>query len=109
MATIDLSDYNLNELKALQHDTEKEIKDRQQQEMKKAREQILAIAQNLGVPVEELLADTTRKSKTDRPEKVQPQYKNPADSSQTWSGRGRQPKWIVDGLANGKKLDEFRI
>jgi DNA-binding protein H-NS len=109
MTAIDLSNYNLSELKGLQHDIEKEIKDRQQQEVKKAREQILAIAQNVGVSVDELLANAVKKSKADGTEKAQPQYKNPADSSQTWSGRGRQPKWIVDGLTNGKKLDDFRI
>lgn len=51
---------------------EKDIKDRQQQEVKKAREQILAIAQNLGVSVEELLDNTARKSKADKTEKVLP-------------------------------------
>ena len=49
MATIDLSGYNLSELRGLVHDIEKEIKDRQVQEVKKSREQIQAIAQNLGV------------------------------------------------------------
>jgi DNA-binding protein H-NS len=106
MATIDLSNYDLSGLKRLQQDIEKEIRDRQQQEVKKAREQILAIAQDLGVSFEDLFANTAKKTKAER---AQAQYKNPADSAQTWSGRGRQPKWIVDGLANGRKLDEFRI
>jgi DNA-binding protein H-NS len=109
MTTMDLSNYNLSELKGLQHDIEKEIKDRQQQEVKKARDQIFTIAQGLGVSVEELLADTAKKSKSEKEEKAQPQYQNPADNSQTWSGRGRQPKWIVDGLAGGKTLGDFRI
>jgi DNA-binding protein H-NS len=109
MAAIDLSTYNLSELKGLQHDIEKEIKDRQQLEVRKAREQIFAIAQNLGVPVEELLADRVKNSKNGRTERVQPRYQNPANNSQTWTGRGRQPKWIVDGLAGGKALDDFRI
>ena len=109
MATVDLSNYNLSELRGLQHDIEKEIKDRQQQEVKKAREQILAIAQNLGVPVEELVANTAKRPKDVKGGKVRPQYQNPADDSQTWTGRGRQPRWIADGLASGKKLEDFRI
>ena len=50
MANINLSGYNLAELKGLQFDIEKEIKNRQQQDVKKAREQILEIAhlQTLG-------------------------------------------------------------
>ncbi|RZI72070.1 MAG: H-NS histone family protein, partial [Pseudomonas sp.] len=37
------------------------------------------------------------------------QYYNPADKGQTWSGRGRQPKWIAEGIAGGKQLADFRI
>lgn len=109
MATMDLSNYNLSELKGLQFDVEKEIKERQQLEVKKAREQILAIAQNLGMPVEELVSNNSGKPKKETPSKVRPQYQNPADSSQTWSGRGRQPRWIADALANGKALADFKI
>jgi DNA-binding protein H-NS len=109
MATIDLSNYNLGELKGLQFEIEKEVKARQQQEVKKAREQILAIARDVGLPVEDLLGNTGAKSKPGGREKVQPRYQNPADKAQTWTGRGRKPKWIAEGLANGKTLEEFKI
>jgi len=29
---------------------------------------------------------------------VAPKYRNPADHSQTWSGRGRQPRWFKAAL-----------
>lgn len=108
MEKVNLSEYNLSELKGLQVEIEKEIKNRQQQEVTKAREQILAIAQGLGVSVEELLANNGGKSKGTG-KKVEAQYRNPADNAQTWTGRGRQPRWIADGLAGGKTLDDFRI
>ncbi|MGZ4925331.1 MAG: H-NS histone family protein [Halobacteriota archaeon] len=113
MATIDLSGYNLSELKGLQFDIEKTIKDRQQDEVRKAREQIQAIAQGLGVSIEDLISASSSKSgastKRGSSAKVDAQYRNPADSSQTWTGRGRQPKWIAEGLAGGKKIEDFRI
>ena len=109
MAQIDLSGYNLSELKGLQHEIEKEIKGRGHRDVKKAREQILAIAQEAGITVAELLATGTRKPKKINVQKVKPKYQNSADSSKTWTGRGRQPKWIVEALANGKTLDDFRI
>lgn len=109
MAKVDLSDYNFSELKGLQLDIEKEIKNRQKQGLKKAREQVLAIAQDLGVSVDELLLSPGTKAKGIKTEKVAPRYKNPADNAQTWSGRGRQPKWIVDALANGKQLNDLLI
>ena len=109
MANIDLSSYNLSALKGLQHDIENEIKSRQQGDLAKARQQILAIAQAAGVTVEELLATGTKKSNKGKGQKVQAQYQNPADNAQTWTGRGRQPKWIAEGIAGGKQLSDFRI
>ena len=109
MATTDLSEYNLSELKGLQHEIEREIKSREQDEVKKAREQILSIAQSVGLPIEQLIANVGKKSNAAKTATVRAQYRNPADSEQTWSGRGRQPRWVVEAIAKGKKLDEFRI
>lgn len=109
MANIDLSSYNLSELKGLQNDIENEIKSRQQGDLAKARQQILAIAQEAGVSVEELLATTTKKSNKGKGQKVEAQYRNPNDKAQTWTGRGRQPKWVAEGIAGGKQLADFRI
>jgi DNA-binding protein H-NS len=40
---------------------------------------------------------------------VAPKYRNPKDPSETWSGRGKQPRWLVGLLKTGKQIDEFRI
>jgi DNA-binding protein H-NS len=40
---------------------------------------------------------------------VFPKYRNPANPSETWSGRGKQPRWLTGQLRSGKKLDDFRI
>jgi DNA-binding protein H-NS len=41
--------------------------------------------------------------------KVTPKFQNPQDSSQTWSGRGKQPRWISELLAVGRNIDDFKI
>jgi len=41
--------------------------------------------------------------------KVFPKYQNPKNPAETWSGRGRQPRWLSPQLRSGKKLDDFRI
>jgi DNA-binding protein H-NS len=41
--------------------------------------------------------------------KVLPKYYNPLSPSETWSGRGRKPRWLVAALKTGHKLDEFKI
>ncbi len=61
MATIDLSTYNLGELKGLQFDIEQELRKRERQEILKAREQILAIAEDAGVAVDALVEDGSGK------------------------------------------------
>lgn len=41
--------------------------------------------------------------------KVVPKYQNPAEPTETWSGRGRQPRWVSAQLASGRTLDDFTI
>jgi DNA-binding protein H-NS len=36
-------------------------------------------------------------------------YRNPSNSAETWTGRGRQPKWVRDALASGTRLEEMLI
>jgi DNA-binding protein H-NS len=40
---------------------------------------------------------------------VHPKYRNPAQPSETWAGRGKKPRWIVAALKKGKRLEDFRI
>jgi DNA-binding protein H-NS len=41
--------------------------------------------------------------------RLSPKYRNPADPSQTWAGRGKRPNWLVAALKTGKKLESFAI
>ena len=41
--------------------------------------------------------------------KVLPKYRNPRNPSETWSGRGKQPRWLTAALTAGAKIDEFAI
>jgi DNA-binding protein H-NS len=41
--------------------------------------------------------------------KVLPKYCNPLAPSETWSGRGKRPRWLVAALETGRRLDEFKI
>jgi DNA-binding protein H-NS len=52
----------------------------------------------------------TKENTTRRPyPKVLPKYQNPAEPAETWSGRGKQPKWISAQLKSGKNLDDLTI
>jgi DNA-binding protein H-NS len=38
-----------------------------------------------------------------------PKYANPDDPSQTWTGRGRKPNWLVAKVKKGAKLESFSV
>jgi DNA-binding protein H-NS len=40
---------------------------------------------------------------------VVPKFRNPLRPSETWAGRGKQPRWLLAQLQNGKQMDDFRI
>jgi DNA-binding protein H-NS len=40
---------------------------------------------------------------------VLPKYRNPLTSSETWSGRGKQPRWLAAAIKSGSRLEDFRI
>jgi DNA-binding protein H-NS len=40
--------------------------------------------------------------------RVLPKYRNP-QTSETWSGRGKRPRWLVAAIKSGRKIEEFRI
>lgn len=41
--------------------------------------------------------------------KVPPKYRNPANRAETWTGRGKQPRWLAEQVRKGKKPEEFLI
>ena len=51
-----------------------------------------------------------RTERTRRPyPPVLPKYRNPKNPDETWSGRGKQPRWLRAQLRAGKKLDDLLI
>jgi DNA-binding protein H-NS len=41
--------------------------------------------------------------------RVFPKYRNPQTPSETWSGRGKQPRWLAAAIKTGRKIEDFRI
>jgi DNA-binding protein H-NS len=39
---------------------------------------------------------------------VLPKYRNP-QTAETWSGRGKRPRWLTAAMKSGRKIEEFRI
>jgi DNA-binding protein H-NS len=41
--------------------------------------------------------------------KVFPKYQNSKAPFETWSGRGKQPRWLVSALKTGNRVEDFEI
>jgi DNA-binding protein H-NS len=41
--------------------------------------------------------------------RVEPKYQNPQRPLETWSGRGRQPRWLSDLVQSGRDINDLRI
>jgi DNA-binding protein H-NS len=108
---MDLSNMSSADLRNLQEQVKRELKQREGQDLAKAREQILAIAQSVGVPLKDLVggvgAGAGRGGR--KTGSVAPRYRNPADESQQWTGRGRQPKWVKEWLDAGKDIAGLKV
>ena len=102
---IDLNSLSLKELKDLQLQIAKAISG---YEERRRREAVVALeekAREMGFSLAELTgAPQARKTFLSVAK-----YANPANKSNTWSGRGRKPRWFSDALAKGKSPEDLAI
>lgn len=103
---MELGNMTAVELRDLDEKIKIEIKSRAKHDLSKAREQILAIAQNAGIALKDLIAVAPVRAKTGS---VPVRFRNPADASQQWTGRGRQPKWVKAWVDGGQSIDLLRV
>lgn len=106
---MDISSLSLAELKKLEAQATQEIKTRQKGELEKARAEMLAIAQRVGVPLTQLIAGAPKNAAKGEKKIVAALYRNPDNHEQQWSGRGRQPLWVKSWLERHQSLDGLRI
>ena len=105
---MDIAELTVAELNKLLSDIPREIARREKGEKARVRKELEALAAAQGYSLEELLGDTGATSKrASKP--VAAKYCHPDEPSLTWSGRGRQPKWIVEFLAKGGTIESLAI
>lgn len=109
--TLDITKYSVEELRRLTAEAEALIESKKDEEIAAAYQQAVAAAEKVGLTLEELIATNTGKRKKSKaPRKaVEPRYRNTANASETWTGRGKQPRWLTAQLAQGKTLQDFLI
>jgi DNA-binding protein H-NS len=102
---IDISKLNETQLTALMAKIQARLHELQIEKVARVRDKVIAMITSEGVDYAELMEHTAfarRKKRAAKVAKVAPKYRNPDDRSQTWSGRGRQPRWFAAALKRGK-------
>jgi DNA-binding protein H-NS len=107
---IDLSGLSVSDLEQLISDAKARIDVVKKQQYSELRKALEAQARSAGFDIYELFAaGRTRAAAAGDKKLVAPKYRNPSDTTQTWTGRGKQPHWVRDALAAGKTLEQLAI
>ena len=121
--SIDLSGLSARELASLIRDAQKRKSVvAKRQPITKVRAQLVKTAQKAGYTIEELFGTGAPKAtrapraakapakSASKGVKVAPKYRDPANAANTWTGRGKQPRWMAELTAKGgKKPEDFLI
>lgn len=102
---IDLNSLSLKELKDLQSAVTKAVSGFDDRKRKAALTQVEEAARALGFTLSELTGTAVPRKRSP----AVPKFANPTDTSETWSGRGRKPRWFVAALKAGKKPEQMTI
>ena len=102
---MDLNSLSLKELKDLQSAVNKAVTGFDDRKRKAALNQVEEAARALGFTLSELTGSAVPRKRSP----AVPKYANPANAQETWSGRGRKPRWFVAALKSGKKSEQMAI
>ena len=100
----DLDNMSLKELRDLHKAVGRQIDGFEAKNKEKAMMAAQQAAEEHGYSLKDLLGSGKAPKAT-----VAPKYVNPDDSSKTWTGRGRQPRWVKGHLDAGGSVDDLLI
>jgi DNA-binding protein H-NS len=104
---IDLKSLNHNQLNDLIGRAQQRQEELAKDKLTKLRDKVVALVSAEGYTLEDVFGG--RKAGRRTVSKVKPKYRNPAEPSQTWTGRGKRPRWFNAALSAGKKEKDLLI
>jgi DNA-binding protein H-NS len=99
-----LDKMSYTQLLALQERVEEAIAAKRSEDAQATKEQLRAMAEKAGFDIKDLFG----KRGSPKGSGVA-KYRNPKDTSQTWTGRGRKPNWLVEAVKKGAKIEAFVV
>ncbi|MDR0735756.1 MAG: H-NS histone family protein [Zoogloeaceae bacterium] len=106
---MDISTLGLADLKTLLREIPREIKRREAAERVKVRRELEELAHARGFSLSDILPEIPVRRVGKRGGAVEIRYRHPQNSAETWSGRGRKPRWVEDWLAGGGTLAGIKV
>ena len=106
MAAINVDKMSLKELITLEGKIKSAIAEARMKERGELKSKVAALAASHGFSVAELFGG--RGAGKVKPTGIA-RYANPDDATDTWTGRGRKPNWLIARLKKGADLAEFEI
>lgn len=95
---INLDALSQAELQVLIKSAEAQMASARKNHIHEVRAKMDAFLQNAGLTLDEVYPRRGGKGSTGAKSAVAPKYRNPENSAQTWSGRGKRPLWFVEAL-----------
>ncbi len=105
---MDIRKLNHAQLQELITKAEKRKHELSQERVARVRDKVLALIKSEGLTFDDVFG-TRRKARGQGKYVVKPKYRNPANPTQTWAGRGKRPRWFSDALSAGKKEKDLLI
>jgi DNA-binding protein H-NS len=105
MARIDVDKMSLKELVELEGRVQKAITTAKERERVELKSRMAAMAESSGFSMEELFGNR----RGARGKVAGAKFVNPDNRSETWTGRGRKPNWLVAKLSKGASMDDFAV
>ena len=101
---IDVGSLNKKQSRDLMRKLESHVKNMDKEKISKVKAKVDALLKAEGVT----FAQVYGRRRGGKLGKVPPKYRNPA-GTETWSGRGKRPRWFNEALKAGKKEKELLI
>jgi len=103
MSEFDLGDLTLNELNDLMANAKSLVDAKEQEAIAKCRDDVMTMIAERGFTFEQVFGSKGKAPKVVKPAPYQDENGN------RYGGRGPKPAWLIEAIANGSKLEDFKV
>ncbi len=102
---MNLDEMSLKELKDLRNAIDKAIGSFESRRKREALAEVEEFIRAKGLTMADLATSASARKRS----VSAPRYANPANRADTWTGRGRKPRWYAEAIAAGRKPEDMAI